>query len=463
MQENYPKRSVSLSRLLGRISELFEEQITPHEVWVRAEVSSFKSHGSGHLYFDLVEERNGSQIARCRAVIWRGNAEAIFLRSKINVAEHLEDGREILCLARAVYHPVFGLSLQISDVDPDFALGEVEKRRRACIARLKKEKLLHLNKQIPLPLVIQRLAIIAAEGSAGFADLIEQLSRNNYGYHFEWTHFKASVQGKDASNTILAAHQSIDPSEFDAIILIRGGGATLDLDVFNHYELNAALAQSPLPFIVGIGHETDRTVVDEWASVSLKTPSAVGAWIVERAREFEIQVSTHYQLIMEHYRAHMERSKSALNDRSQNIVRISREVQSAERILLSEVSQQISHQTERRLKRELETQRFRADHVGNEAMRIAENGKHVLTLSVANMDRFAKELMVRSLHNVKMTEELVEVYQPSNTLKRGYTLLRKEKKIVMKPEDLKAGDAIQIETATAWLESEIKKVSTKNG
>ncbi|TNE31213.1 MAG: exodeoxyribonuclease VII large subunit [Bacteroidetes bacterium] len=463
MREDYPKRSVSLSRLLGRISELFEEQITPHEVWVRAEVSSFKNHGSGHLYFDLVEERNGSQIARCRAVIWRGNAEAIFLRSKINVAEHLEDGREILCLARAVYHPVFGLSLQISDVDPDFALGEVEKRRRECIARLHKEQLLHLNKQLHLPPVIQRLAIIAAEGSAGFADLIEQLSRNNYGYHFEWTHFKASVQGKGAANTILSAFHSIDPSEYDAIILIRGGGATLDLDVFNHYELNATLAQSKLPFIVGIGHETDRTVVDEWACISLKTPSAVGAWIVERAREFEIEVSTRYQSIMEYYRAFVERSKSLLNDRSQNIVRISREVQSAQRIALSEVSQQIGHQAERRLKRESESQRYRADHLGHEAKRIAENGKHALKLSVGNMDRFAKEILVRSTHNLNMTKELVEVYQPSNTLKRGYTLLRKEDQIVMKPEQLKAGEFIQIETASAWLESEIKKVTAKNG
>lgn len=463
MSSNYPKRNVTLSRLLGRVSELFEEQITPHEVWVKAEVSSFKKHVSGHLYFDLVEEINGVQIARCRAVIWRSHAESIALRSNIQVSNFLEDGREILCLARIIYHPVFGLSLQITDVDSSFALGEIEKRKRECVARMKKEGLLTLNKALHLPPVVQRIAILAAEGSAGLADLLQQLNQNRYGYKFDCTHFQTSVQGKEAIESLHAAFTKISKYDFDAIVLIRGGGSALDLDVFNHYELNAFLAQASLPFIVGIGHETDRTVIDEWAHVSLKTPSAVGAWIVERAREFDIQISTHFSLIVEVYRSRMESLNSRLAERSQGIIRYTREVHSKVRIELTHTGRALAQLSERKIKLQHEFRRQFLDHLKSESKLALEGSKFEMTTKLEGLDRFCREIVLRSKHQLQLTGELIQVYHPENTLKRGYNVLRVNNTIVVDADMLDIGESVEIETFTHLLETHINKISRKDG
>lgn len=458
MRANYQNRSVSLSRLLGRITELFEEQITPHEVWVRAEVSSYTKRSNGHHYFDLVEQRDQVQIARCRAVIWRGNADAMKVRNGMDISTHLEDGREILCLARAVYHPVFGLSLQISEVDPNFALGEVEKRRRESIARLKKEGLLELNRCLPLPIVIQKIALIAAEGSAGLADITSQLKSNRYGYQFEIQTFYATVQGKDSSSSILKAYQEVDTSNFDVIVLIRGGGASLDLDSFNEYQVNAALAQSPIPFIVGIGHETDRTVMDEWAAVSLKTPSAVGAWIVERAREFDIHISTIFQQVLETYRDVLENVKTRLVDRTQFVIRLAREMHHEERIYLNDRSRQIARNAERKLQFQGEFLKLAAEHMNNDSGKVLANFKHELSASTVALDRFARELFIVKKHQLSMSAELVELYHPTGTLKRGYALLRKNGSIQTSSKNLRTGDEIEIQLTDALISSEIKNI-----
>ncbi|NVK26613.1 MAG: exodeoxyribonuclease VII large subunit, partial [Flavobacteriia bacterium] len=337
----------SLSKVLARITELFEEKITPHEVWVKAEISSYKRHGSGHHYFDLVEQKNNVVIARARAALWRGQADIIEATNKLMLANLLENGREVLCKCRITYHQVYGLSLHVVDVDPNFALGEMERRRKETIERLQKEGLLVLNRQLELPLVIQRIALIAAENSAGLADLTNQITKNSYGFVFRIDHFPASVQGTQASGSILKAFNAIVTEEYDAVVIIRGGGAALDLDAFNEYELNAALAKSALPVIVGIGHETDRTVMDEWAAKSLKTPSAVGAWIVERARDFEVDVSTSYQLIMEIYRSIMERQKSRQTEMTSTFTHYSREFTRTAKHKLETSSRNVKNYTER--------------------------------------------------------------------------------------------------------------------
>lgn len=463
MISGYPRKSVSLSRLLGRISELFEEQITPHEVWVRAEISSYKPHSSGHLYFDLVEHNGSAQLARCRAVIWRGQVEQIELRSGMHLREHLKDGREILCLARATYHPVYGLSLHISDVDPDFALGEIEKRRRETIARLEKENLIRLNRLLILPKVIQRIAVIAAGGSAGLADLIQQLKGNSYGYGFRIEHFQASVQGDEAAGTLIAAFERIDTERYDAIVLIRGGGAALDLDVFNDYLLNKQLSQAPIPFIVGIGHETDRTVVDEWAAVSLKTPSAVGAWLVERCRDFEVEVSTVYQGILEFYRHRTDRERALLNDRVQQLSGKSRQRTGDELLHLHGLSRGINTVAQRFVSLRKERQRLLTDHIAGETRRLIREHRYDLEEHAAKADRYGAEVLVRARHSLNMNSELLEVYQPASTLRRGYHILRKEGEIVMDLTRLKPEETIEIEAFAARLEAVIKSIKRKDG
>ncbi|KAB2814523.1 exodeoxyribonuclease VII large subunit [Phaeocystidibacter luteus] len=453
----------SLSRVLARITELFEEKITPHEVWVKAEISSYKRHGSGHHYFDLVEQRNDVVIARARAALWRGQADSIELTNKLNLSNILENGREVLCKCRITYHQVYGLSLHVVDVDPNFALGEMERRRKETIARLQKEGLLLRNRQLHLPAVIQRIALIAAENSAGLADLSNQLHKNSYGFVFRLDHYPASVQGTQAAGSIVKAFQSIDLQLYDAIVIIRGGGSALDLDSFNDYALNAQLAKCSIPVIVGIGHETDRTVMDEWAAQSLKTPSAVGAWIVERARDFEVEVSTNYQSILEIYRSTLERQRSRQNELTSLFTHYSREYTRSAKYSLETTSRNFKSYTEKysTLKREVLV--MMTNLINSESRELVGESRHTADAQLAQLDRFSREIRVRNQHKLKMLEELIEVYSPTSTLKRGYTYLLREGAIVTKGTSLKKGEEIGIETTDSRVTAEVKHIERNNG
>ncbi|NVK04953.1 MAG: exodeoxyribonuclease VII large subunit [Flavobacteriia bacterium] len=456
------RKGHSLSKVLSRVQQVFEEQISPHEVWVKAEISSYRKHASGHHYLDFVEERNQSIVARCKANLWRGQADIIEARTGLDLSKLMEDGRELLCLCRLVFHPVFGLSLHVTDIDPNFTLGEIEKRRQETIAKLKKLSLLHLNRQLRLPRVIQNIAIIAAEGSAGLADLQNQLETNSYGFKFNWTHFNALVQGAGSPSSILKVYESIPLSEYDAVVLIRGGGSALDLDAFNDFELNRVLAESKLPFLVGIGHETDRTVIDEWAAKSLKTPSAVGAWIVERARDYEVAISTAYQGIMELYRAQIESAKASSQERLNQIVHYSRSNLNETLHDLESMSRGLSMLYERYSN----TKRERLAQISNSISRLSKeqlvDRKHEMQDLGHSLDRYATEITVRAKSHLDLVEKLVDVYHPQSTLKRGYSYLRKGKLIVTSGDALVKNDMIEIITEAHEIEAVVQKIKEKD-
>lgn len=453
----------SLSRVLQRVATLFEEQISPHEVWIKAEISSLKKHSSGHIYFDLVEQHQQRIIARCKAALWRGQVDLIQSKSQIDLRSTLEDGREILCLCRITYHEVHGLSLHVLDVDKSFALGEVEKRRLESIAMLQKAGLIGLNRLLPMPRVIQRIALIASEGSAGLADFINQIDKNSYGFKFTIEHFTASVQGEGSVNSLVKAFDAITTTDFDAIVIIRGGGAALDLDVFNNYNLNAHMATSTLPVLVGIGHETDRTVMDEWAAKSLKTPSAVGAWIVERVRDFEIDASTTYQSIVELYRTIIDRQKNRHAERSSIFVQRTVQYLQNEKHQLEGTSRNLDAFRERATRMHKDQLVHRSNQLAHWSERLTSQHRYVLGDQSTSLFRSSAEIRIQATHQLKLIEELIGVYRPESTLQRGYAYLRKGDEIVPPGMKLAKDDSVTIETHLQKVTAIIQNTEDKNG
>lgn len=458
---SYGAKGVRLSRLLGRVTELFEEQISPHEVWVRAEISSFKKHHSGHYYFELVEHENNRQVAKCRATLWRAQADAIAHRTQMNIDHVLADGREVLSLVRLTYHPVYGLSVNILDIDPSFALGEAEKRKRETLDKLKKGGLLEKNRKKQLPTVIQRIALIAAESSAGYADFTQQLLKNAYGYHFSITHYSARVQGHEAVQDLTAPLVALNASEFDVVVVIRGGGAAMDLDVFNDLKLNTAFANAPLPVIVGIGHETDRTVLDEVAHSSLKTPSAVGAWLVERMRDFEIGISTTFGAILEEYRSMVEGEKRTLAEQTRSLVhrttqstRVSRDYMEA---LRSEIHQWSYNYTRDRR----DSIKLTGSALYSQVHQRIGDHRHELSNRLNQLDRLSSEVQIVAQNRLKTIEELIGLYHPNATLQRGYAYLKSNGKVLRHADQVDVDQLVQIETMTATLSAQITEVNRK--
>ena len=279
---------ITLSQLQGRISTALAEAL-PLPVWVCAEVADMKINASGHCYLELIEknEKTGATLAQARATIWRSQVMSTIGRFEQESGQRLTKGMKILFRASVQHHAVYGMSLQIQQIDPLHTIGDMERRKQQTIEQLQKEGVWDLNRQLPMPLVVERVAVISSATAAGNQDFMKELSRSAYRIHTEL--FEATMQGESCDESIVAALYAIAErsEEFDAVAIIRGGGSTSDLECYNSYHLAFAVTQFPLPVLTGIGHDKDTSVTDMVAHTPLKTPTAVAAWIDQRAAEFD--------------------------------------------------------------------------------------------------------------------------------------------------------------------------------
>jgi len=263
---------LTLSELNERIRDALLEAF-PGMVWVIAEVSELKENRSGHCYLELVEKEGNEIVARSRATIWSYTYRMLKPYFETTTGQLFTQGIKILVQASVEYHPAYGLSLNIKDIDPTYTVGDMALQRKEIIDRLQKEGVFDMNRELNLPLVPQKIAVISSATAAGYQDFMNQLESNEYGFVFYTRLFEAFMQGAEAVPSIIRALERIFQYEdfFDAVVIIRGGGATADLSSFDNYELAINITQFPLPVITGIGHEKDDTIIDLVAHTRLKT------------------------------------------------------------------------------------------------------------------------------------------------------------------------------------------------
>lgn len=275
----------TLAQLGSAIQQRINEATQGRSYWISAEIASIKV--GTHAYLELVQHRGGARVAAMRGVIWGSTLQRVMAELGEEARNILKDGVETLFLARPHYHLVHGLSLVIEAIDPGFTVSMLERRKQETIATLKREGLYDLNRQRPLPMVVQSIALVTSQGSAAYADFMQHLARNEHGYAFSVRVFHAAVQGDAAAAAMIQAFAQAAAGRFDAVVLVRGGGSRLDLEPFNDLELARALANMPVPVLTGIGHDTDLSVADLVAHEHHKTPTAVADWIVDHAAYFE--------------------------------------------------------------------------------------------------------------------------------------------------------------------------------
>lgn len=277
--------SITLTELCAIIGEALDECLAP-SYWVKAEISSLSERG-GHMYLELVDGKS----AKVRATCWAGNKELLMAYFESETGQTLQPGMAVLVEVQVQFHPVYGLSLSIVNIDPSYTLGDIARQRQLTIAQLQADGLLEAQQLLPLPTLIRRIAVISSANAAGYEDFKHQL--DNSPYRFETQLFGATMQGSGAEQSILAALEEISMVNgkcqnskcFDAVVIIRGGGATTDLSCFDSYTLCAVCAQFELPIITGIGHTRDVSVLDLVAHRALKTPTAVAEWLIHRMDE----------------------------------------------------------------------------------------------------------------------------------------------------------------------------------
>lgn len=274
----------TLNRLIGSLITTDATQ----NVWVTAELSDVAVRG-GHCYLELLQKdpATGRQVAKARGIIWANVYPTIFHGFMAATGQQFASGIKLMVRASATFHPVFGLSLIISAVNPEYTMGDLMRRRMEILRRLKSEGILDDNRNLAWPEVPQRIAVISAPGAAGYGDFINQLFHNKHLLRFDVKLFPSIMQGEKAPASIIASLEAILAEEHprQGVVIIRGGGATSDLQAFEDYGLASSIAQFPLPVIIGIGHERDITVLDYVANMRVKTPTAAAEWLISRGAD----------------------------------------------------------------------------------------------------------------------------------------------------------------------------------
>ncbi len=412
-----PNQPITLSDLQGAVkTTLLERFALP--VWVVAEVAELKVNYSGHCYLELVEKgtKDGVPKAQARAVIWRSHYPRIAGYFEAETGQRLGAGLQVLIKATVNYHELYGFSLQISDIDPSYTLGDMARQRQQTIARLQAEGVWEMNREQVMPPVVQRIAVVSSRNAAGWQDFRNELQKSPYA--FQVTLFDAFMQGEAAEDSIVAALYAISEriEEFDAVVVIRGGGSASDLNCFNGYRLCAHIAQFPLPILTGIGHDKDQSVADLVAHTPLKTPTAVAGWFVERMLQVE---------------GWLNEAALQLHDRA-------REHSRREQLLLERYASEIRAESHHRLAREEE--------------RLRQQNQLLREIPIGRLESLRQQLMHQ--------QRLIENYDPEHLLRLGFAILRNEQGQAGTPQALQVGDSVVLEFAEGSIQATVTQPLT---
>lgn len=414
--------SITLKQFADRISAIVNSDTSLHGEWVTAETSDVRR--SGHCYLELVQKHpaTGEVMARLRGTIWRNVLPRIDAEFEAATGTRLASGMKVMVCATASFHPAYGLSVNITDIDPSYTLGDLLKLRMEILARLRAEGVLDLNRNLGWPDLLQRVAVISAPGAAGYGDFVHQLFSTPSRLRFNVRLFPAVMQGAAAPSSIVAALEEIAAceDEWDCVVIIRGGGATSDLAAFENYELAANIAQFPLPVIVGIGHERDVTVLDYVAAMRVKTPTAAAEWLIDREGELLARVDA---------------LATAIHRTAAGMLAGSREQLARYAAQLPYLPQAAVSQASRRL------DRVTMGLSGIAARRITPRMEQLegLGTRIADAARMAVE---RRGTRLDALGRLLDVLSPDATLRRGYSITRVDGHAVTSAADLPPGSVI---------------------
>ena len=427
---------ITLSEFNSRIERTLNGDTQLFNQWVIAETSDLRLNRSGHCYTELIEkDARGETVAKMGAAIWAGNYSKLYNKFLKATGQVLATGMKVLVNVSVSYHRLYGMKVVINDIDPSYTMGDMERQRQEILNRLTAEGIIDMNKQLPFPQVPQRIAVISAEGAAGYGDFMNQLLGNPYGLQFYTCLFNAVMQGAQTVPTVLAALDRINAHQelFDCVVIIRGGGATSELNSFDNYDLAANVAQFPLPVIVGIGHERDVTVLDYVAGKRVKTPTAAAEWLILQGTN----------------------ALAHLNELQDAVVTAVRDTVSQAREHLAYFTSMIPA-TARRI---IDTNRIRLDNNAKN-IPVAANGlianqRTRLNHAVERIGDVIAVAMQRERQRLQALEDKATLLSPDNTLKRGYALVRKGDKCVTAADQVHSGDQITVQFAVGTTDATV--------
>ena len=350
MQDN----RLTLRQLNLMVKDSIEMQL-PDEYWVEAELAECRERG-GHCYLELIEKEDttNTPVAKASAKCWRQTWQMIQPYFERTTGQALRTGMKVLLKVYAQFHEAYGFSWIVTDIDPTYTLGDMARKRQEIIRQLKEEGVFDLQRELCIPRFAKRIAVISAAGAAGYGDFCRQLEDNEYGFKFEVTLFPAIMQGEQVESSVVAALNKIYPSisDFDVVVIIRGGGATSDLSGFDTLALAENVAQFPIPIITGIGHDRDESILDMVANTHVKTPTAAAALLIDNLRQVLERINEAQQRITMAINQRLANQKTRLSNLQTLIPVLSQRILSDARHRLELIEQKLqSHDPQLQLKR----------------------------------------------------------------------------------------------------------------
>ena len=406
--------AITLLELNGRVRSTLQFEM-PDAYWVQAEISSISPSGQGHCYLELVQKDATGRnfLAKAKANIWRGTWLKLKPYFEAQTGETLKVGMKVLLQVTVTFHEVYGYSLVVQDIDPTYTMGDMARRRKEILEQLEKDGVIGLNRELEIPALPQRIAVISSATAAGWGDFRNQLDGNIYGFRFYVKLFPAAMQGDDVERSVISALNAVAMrrEDFDVVIIIRGGGAVSELSCFDSYNLAFNIANFPLPVITGIGHERDDTVADVVAHTKVKTPTAAAEFIINRVFD----------------------TASELENLTRRMSDAITEKMNAEKVRIERMSQKLPS-----LFAVLKTRQ-----------------EQVLeTLWIRSVNG-VRNMLTAHAHKLEIVDKSLAAADPQVILRRGYSLTRLNGRAVRCASDLKKGDRLNTVFADGSVESEI--------
>lgn len=393
------------------------EQSLPDEYWVQAELSDVRTNSTGHCYLEFVQKdpRSNSLIAKARGTIWANVFRLLKPYFEETTGQAFVSGIKVLVQVTVSFHELYGYSLTVQDIDPTYTLGDLARRRREILHQLEEEGVLTLNKELTMPRLPQRIAIVSSPTAAGYGDFCHQLKNNPRGFFFYTELFPALMQGDRVEESILSALDGINArlEEFDAVVIIRGGGATSDLSGFDTYLLAAACAQFPLPIITGIGHERDDTVLDSVAHTRVKTPTAAAEYLIAR-----------------------------MDEAADELAMLAARLQEGARNRLQQEHRKLS---------------LYQNRIPTAAYRRLSDAKMALLTVRKDVAQVVASSLSRHRHRLELLQQRLSDASPEKLLARGYSITLKDGKAVKDAKQLQAGDEVVTRLYRGEVTSVVKK------
>lgn len=434
---------LSLRELNYRVKAAIQGAM-PGSYWLRAETSDVRvNHASGHCYLEFVEKspQTGQIVAKARASIWAKTFALLKPYFEKETGQSFVSGITVLVNVTVDFHELYGFSLTVYDIDPSYTLGDMARKRMEIVKQLREDGIFTLNKELDFPVLPRRIAVVTSPTAAGYEDFMNQLANNEPGYPFYVKLFPALMQGEKTEQSVIAAldHIYAHAAAFDVVAIIRGGGATSDLNSFDSYLLAANCAQFPLPVITGIGHERDETVLDMVAHTRMKTPTAVAEFLIGRmdiaadeVDELQMNITSYADMLLKEQKAMMQTLVSRLPVMALNKIEKARsQVQAL-------------------------GGKLPASTISLLAMRKAE-----LNDTYRKTQQLANDRLTESRRFLQLTEQFITMASPDYILKRGYTLSLSDGKIIKSVSSLAVGDKMITRFADGEIEGVVTSVTKK--